>query len=333
MDITVLLGDPRLPYSYNLSNQFEPQDHLAVSRLREALDTLTGYRFQFLDDHERLWQTLEQDRPALVLNFCNTGYRNAPTRQLHITAMLEMLEVPYAGAGPEAMVLCHHKYHVYAQAADLGVPVPWNILADPAQPDVRLPELYPAFIKANGGDGSIGIGPNSLVHGPDEAERCLRELHALLPEQLALIQDYLPGPEYSVGVVGNPHSGLTVLPPLQIDFSALDDDLPPIMTYESKVDPHSPYWEKVRFIPAESERACQHMTAYAKLMFERMGCRDYARMDFRADAEGMPRLIDINAHPMWGEGGMLATVTSYQGRSYAQLLESIIDAARTRMQL
>ena len=73
------------------------------------------------------------------------------------------------------------------------------------------------------------------------------------------------------------------------------------------------------------------MASHTGLMFERLGCRDYARMDFRADAQGEPRLIDVNAHPMWGAGGMLATMTGYMGQSYAEFLQSIIQAATLRL--
>ncbi|MCO6439972.1 MAG: D-alanine--D-alanine ligase [Nitrococcus mobilis] len=335
MDITVLLGDPRLPYRYNLSNRFEPHDYLALRRLQEALDQIEGYRFRFLDDHERLWQRLEQEeRPALVLNFCNTGYRNDFARQQHVAALLDMLRLPYAGAGPECMVLCHNKFLVYALAANLGIPVPRQALVGGAQQQATPRSVYPAFIKPNNADGSFGITSSSLVHCPEEAERQLLKMMALLPNPQLLIQEYLPGPEYSMGVLGNPRIGYTVLPPLQVDFSGLPKDLPPIMTYESKVDPRSPYWQHVRFCPATlADHVRQRMIAAAKLMFEWLGCRDYARVDFRCGADGEPRLLDINAHPVWAEGGMLATMAGYLHRSYPQFLESIIAVARTRLQL
>ncbi len=277
--------------------------------MRQALETLDGYRFRFLDDHAQLWRTLENDHASLVLNFCNTGYRNDPARQHHVSAMLDILELPYAGAGPESIVLCHHKFLVYALAADLGVPVPRQVLAKTGNAEACDRAYYPGFIKPNGGDGSIGIDTSAVVSDPAEARRYLQTLDALMPGQDILIQEYLPGPEYSIGVIGNPHTGYTVLPPLKIDFSALDSGLPPVMTYRSKVDPASPYWQKVRFVQACSEAASRQMTSHAGLLFERLGCRDYARMDSRADAQGEPRLIDVNAHPMWGAGGMLATMT------------------------
>lgn len=330
IDVTVLLGDPRLPYPYNLSNRFEQHDHDAVEELRRALETLDDYRFRFLDDHARLWQTLEEERPTLVLNFCNTGYRNDPARQHHIAAMLDILERPYAGAGPESMVLCHHKFLVHALAVELGVPVPQQVLARPGDVEACDRVCYPAFIKPNGGDGSIGIDPSALVRDSREAREYLKTLDALLPGREVLIQEYLPGPEYSIGVVGNPHTGCTVLPPLEIDFSNLDPELPRILTYSSKVDPASPYWRKVQFVQARSEAAIQRMTRHAGVLFERLECRDYARMDFRSDAQGEPRLMDVNAHPMWGATSMLPTMAGYAGQSYPDFLQSIIQAAIPR---
>lgn len=330
-DITVLLGDPRLPYSYNLSNEYEPQDHRAVEQLREALATLEGYRFRFLDDHTTLWQTLQAQAPDLVLNFCNAGYYNDPARQHHVAAMLDVLGLPYAGAGPESMVLCHNKFFVYALAAELGVPVPRQVLSRTNDPTACDRAPYPAFIKPNGGDGSSGIETNALVRDADAARHYLAELDASERGQEVLIQEYLPGPEYSIGVIGNTEGGYTVLPPLEIDFSALDRDMPPIMTYRSKVDPASPYWQRVAFTPARSATARAQIERHAGILFEHLGCRDYARMDFRSDEQGQARIIDVNTHPMWGNGGMLPTMAGYAGQSYAAFLASIIQAAAGRL--
>ena len=55
------------------------------------------------------------------------------------------------------------------------------------------------------------------------------------------MQEYLPGPEYGIGLIGNPGQGLDALPPLQVDFSALPEGLAPILSYESKSLPDSPF--------------------------------------------------------------------------------------------
>ena len=73
------------------------------------------------------------------------------------------------------------------------------------------------------------------------------------------------------------------LPILEVDFSKLDPKLPKILGYESKWEPDSPYWTQVRYQEAElSEVHQQQMIEHSARLFERLGCRDYARFDFRA---------------------------------------------------
>lgn len=332
-DVAVLLGDPRLPYQYNPGNAFDAHDFQAVERLEEVLATLGNYQFRFLDDHDQLWESLRASKPVLVLNLCNTGFRNKPEHQAHVAAMLEMLEVPYVGAAPECMALCHHKFLVYALARDIGIPVPEGRLLDASESGITEIEFFPSFIKPNAGDGSIGISDASIVHNAREAREVIETLRAELNNPLLLLQEYLPGPEYSVAVVGNPGIELLALPPIEIDFSSLGNSHAPILTHESKNDPHSLYWRSVHLRQSDAGALNEQMMTHAKRLFERIGCRDYARFDFRVDRDGTPHLIDVNAHPMWGEEGMLASAMRYGGYEYAGLFEFILRAAQRRLGL
>src|SRR3546814_17372208 len=75
----------------------------------------------------------------------------------------------------------------------------------------------------------IGITSEAVVHTPGEAVRYLTRLREMLPGRPILIQEYLTGTEYSVGIVGNPGQGYHVLPLLEVDYSGLDPALPPIL--------------------------------------------------------------------------------------------------------
>lgn len=330
--ITVLLGDPRLPYAYNRSGRFEAQDFAAVRRLEAALGELGDYDFELLDDHARWSERLSQGRPGLVLNFCNTGFRNRVFQQLHVPALLETLELPYIGAGPACMALCHDKGMVLSLAGECGIPMPRQRYARLSGDALPRVERYPALIKPNFSDGSLGVEADALVRDEAEARRCLGRLAEQFDRPGVLIQDYLPGPEYSVALVGNPDTGFERLPPVEIDFSALGEGLPPILTYASKVDPGSPYWRRIGLRRARAPEALdERLQGRCRALFERLGCRDYARFDFRCDAEGEARLIDVNGHPMWGEGGMMATMAEHAGWGYAGLLRRIIEAGRRRL--
>jgi len=329
LQITVVLGDPRMPDRSKPGGWFTPDDLDQVVRLKTALEAIEGYAFDYWDDHTILLQRLQSDRPAFVLNFCDTGYRNDAGLELHIGAYLEMLGIPSSGSAPVALGLCYDKALVRAVAWTHGVAVPDEIVLAPQE--MLGTTRYPVFIKPNRGDGSLGISTKSLAASRDEAEVCLTQLRAQLPGSVVIVQEYLDGKEFSVGLIGNPGDGFDFLPILEVDYSALDPALPRLLDYGSKTDPESPYWNNVHFVSA---RVPEHSEAQMKkdcmLLFERLGLRDYGRFDFRCDSGGAVKLLEINPNPAWCWDGKLAHMASLRGEDHSDLLANIIGAARRR---
>lgn len=329
--VAVLSGDPDLPYSYGVDGRFPPEEIEAVDRVMKTLEKMSGFDPVRFDDHERYIDELRKNPPDIALNFCDTGYRNLLSNESNLPGFLEMLEIPYTGSGPGTMALCGDKALVRLLAASHGIPVPNEKVVDLAADPMMLPDLYPAMIKPNGGCGSIGVTQDSVVHDQAEADRYLRWMAEELDEPRALIQDFLTGPEYTLGVVGNPDQGLEALPVLEIDYSKLDPDLPPILSYGSKADPDSPYWNALQFKQAELDEETQaRMVEQSFWLFERLGFRDYARIDFRAGADGVPRMLDANFNPTWSPDGKFAMMAGWAGYDYGQLLEKILEAAMAR---
>ncbi len=327
--VSVLLGDPRLPDRTKPGGRFTADDEDQVKRLKRALAELDAYSFEYWNDHEHLLEALEHKRPRFVLNFCDTGFRNDVARELHLPAYLELLEIPYSGSGPVAIGLCCDKAWVRAVAEAHGVAVPREVFIRPGQ---SLPAIeYPAFIKPNRTDGSLGIRPESIVHDAEQARAYVERLGRELPDADLVVQQFLSGAEFSVGVIGNPATGLTLLPVLEVDYSGLDPSLPRLLDYGSKTDPASPYWTDVRFRKAQLEPAIrERISGWCHTLFERLQLRDYARFDFRADGAGEIRLMEVNANPAWCWDGKLAHMVELAGGSHADLLRRIIEAARAR---
>lgn len=331
LTITVLSGDPDLPYEYGVDGRFSDDDAAAAERVVATVNGLDGYEARHLCHHARLIDELRADPPDLALNLCDTGYANRLANEPHVPALLELLDIPYTGAGPPAMHRCADKAMVRLTAAAHGIPVPNELLVDLGADPVSRPDLYPAIIKPNAGCGSMGMTRDCVVHDPAEAEAYLRKLAEETDWTHALCQDFLTGAEYTLGLLGNPGQGLTVLPPLEIDFSALDPGLPHILTYGSKADPESPYWQALRFRRAQLDEETQaRMVEHAAWLFERLELRDYARIDFRSGADGVPRLLDANFNPTWNDDGKMAIMAGWAGHEYADLLRMIIDGARFR---
>lgn len=330
--VTVVLGDPRLPDSVKRNGQFNEEDIETTRRLKEALAELPGYEYRFLDNHASLVTDFRANPPQMVLNLCDEGFNNDPFLELHLPAVLEMLRVPYTGAGPTCLGLCYNKSLVRAIAAGLDVPVPLETYYDPDDQSATLPSAFPALVKPNYGDSSIGIRQNAVVRSPEELWGYLEELRVELPGRSVLIQEFLTGSEYSVGIVGNPGLTFRNLPPLEVDYSGLDPGLPPILGYESKWIPDSPYWTQIKYHEARiDEDVRRRLFDYSNKLFERLDCRDYARFDFRTDADGEIKLLEVNPNPGWCWDGKLNFMATFAGLRYAELLELILEAAQERI--
>ncbi|MBX3437606.1 MAG: hypothetical protein KF861_08960, partial [Planctomycetaceae bacterium] len=122
-------------------------------------------------------------------------------------------------------------------------------------------------------------------------------------------------------------------PILEVDFSQLPSNLPPILGYESKWEPDSPYWNKLNYHKAEMrEEVRRALVDYSLKLFERLACRDYARFDFRCGPEGIPRLLEVNPNPGWVWDGKLNLMAGMEDQTYPQLLRRILNAALDRLQ-
>lgn len=331
-DVTVLMGDPRLPDEVKRDGVFNSEDLDTINKLKSALSELPGYTFTYLDNHNSLLNDLRQRQSTFVLNFCDEGFNNDALKELHVPAMLEMLGIPYSGASPAALGLCYNKALVRAAAESFDIPVPLESFHDPDDQGATLPSIFPAIIKPCLGDSSLGITQQALVNNTEEAVAYLTELRSWLPGRPLLVQEFLSGAEYTVGLIGNPGLGYTVLPLLEVDYSKLDPSLPQILSYESKWCPDSPYWHDIRYRQAELDDDLRRkMVDWSITLFERLGCRDYARIDFRTDANGQVKLLEVNPNPGWCWDGKMNLMAGYAGYRYADLLRMILEVSQARV--
>jgi D-alanine-D-alanine ligase len=192
--------------------------------------------------------------------------------------------------------------------------------------------VFPALLKPNTGDSSQGITKDAVVHNERGLMDYLDKLRSDFPKRGVLVQEYLTGGEYSVGLIGNPDQGLRALPILEVDYTKLDPNLPKILGYESKWEPGSPYWTQIRYHEATlPDQVQQQLIESSTRLFERLGCRDYARFDFRADAKGEIKLLEVNPNPGWCWDGKLNIMAGFQGMRYSELLGLILTAAVERL--
>ena len=153
-------------------------------------------------------------------------------------------------------------------------------------------------MKPNFGDSSICTTQFSVCNNIVELQSALLQVR----EQMGygkpiLVEELLSGKDISVDIIGNPPGSYTTLPIIMEDYSALPDHLPKIYGYEPKWDPDSLY-SQIRSIPAGLPEATERfLVASCIKLFERLGCRDYARFDWSLDVNGAPKLLEVNPKP------------------------------------
>ena len=330
--IAVITGDPSLPDPTKLGHRYGPEDLKVHAEMRDAFARIDGLQVGVFERHDTLFDDLATFEPELVMNFCDTGFCNRPDQEIHVATQLELLGLPYSGAPPRGMLLCFDKQIVRLVAESLGVAVPAERYVEADDILATTIDAFPALIKPNAADGSVGITKDAVVRDAGEARAYLEWIANTLPGRDVLIQEYLPGTEYGLGVIGNADTGLEALPMLQVDFSGLPDDCEPILSFESKADPDSPYWHDISYAHADlAPAAQQNLADQCRRLFARLSLRDYGRFDFHTAADGTVRLMEVNPNPAWGYDAKLAVMAGLRGWSYADLLEALVATAWGRV--
>lgn len=333
--VAVVMGDPRLPDVMKLGGAFDEDDFYTIDQLRKALAQLEDYRFSFIDDHTMLIDRIRQMSDVdFVLNLCDEGYWNDAKKELHVPALLDLFGKPYTGAGPQCLAFCYDKSLVRGIAHELGIPVPEARFLRPGAATIDLLRVgYPVIVKPNSGDCSLGITQHSVAYTPDELAAALNTVREQVgADRSLLVEEFLTGKDLTIGIIGNASSGYTILPITEDDYSGLPPDLPPICGYEAKWLADSPYMTDVRSIVADIPHATRAFIEECSLtLFERLSCRDYARFDWRLDADGEPHLLEANPNPGWCWDGHMVKQAAHAGYSYADMLRLILEAAEHRI--
>ncbi|MDN5346556.1 MAG: D-alanine-D-alanine ligase [Clostridia bacterium] len=241
-----------------------------------------------------------------------------------VRSLLGQYGIPCSHSPVASMEICRHKSLTYIRLASRGIPVPPHQLLDPSQTNLfaqakkAAKELgFPLFVKPNGGGNSLGIDRDSLVPNYHQLHNKIQAILNTLGEVPVLAEQYLPGPEYTVGIIGpNP---LYVLPPLAFPAGVIRSLE---VKKESKTSPPA--------VIGLKDRHYELLGSLALKTFRAVNACDVLRIDLREDAAGNLYVIDVNGTPSLNPTASLILMAEYLNISYTQIINLILYYSLTR---
>jgi D-alanine-D-alanine ligase len=282
-------------------------------------------------------ERLREARPDIVFNMVE-GLGGA-NREALVPAICEFYGVPYSGSDPFTLALCLDKARTKEVLSYHGIPTAaFQVIAhvDDLTSDAgRLRRLrFPLFAKPLHEGSSKGITEQNFCRTPTELDA---EVRFLLDKyaQPVLVEEYLPGDEFTCAVLGNGASA-QVLPIVGINFGALPPGALPIYGFEAKWlwdRPENPL--RIFACPAPIDDELRSQIERVTLAAYRvLGCRDWSRVDVRLDAEGVPRVVEVNPLPGIlpdpADNSCFPKAARAAGMSYDELIQTCLTLAAER---
>lgn len=294
-----------------------------IAGISQALTTL-GYQVDRIGNVQALLQRLSMGhRWDLVFNICE-GIHGVG-REAQVPAILDIFQIPYVFSDVLVMALTLHKGMTKHVLRDYHIPTPAFIVADDLRDLDNHPLKFPLFVKPVAEGTGKGIGADSRVENQQDLLRVCADRFQRFGQSL-LIEEYLPGREFTVGVVGN-NGDTRVIGMMEIIYKAAAPSK--IYSYENKL--HYEKYIEYRVPEPEVYKACEKVVLDA---WKALKCADGGRMDLRMDAKGLPNFIEVNPlpglNPIHSDLPILARKA---GISYEDLLGLIMQAAVRRLGL
>ena len=315
---------PADPPDHLPEDAFEEYDSEAtVGHIAGALAGL-GHDVRRIPAGRGFVDALREAAPDIVFNIAEG--EGGRCREAHVPAVLEMLGVPYVGSDPLTLCVTLDKPVAKRLVEHEGFPTPPFRTYRSADEFDPPPFPFPAIVKPAFEGSSKGVRTASRALDAAQAEEMVRFVTETYRQE-ALVEAFLPGAEVTVGVLGNDPPRVAGM------MEVVPKTVPPaefVYSLEVKRD-----WENrvaYRVPPSLPEATLARIERCALGIYRALGCRDFARIDFRLDCRGEPHFIECNPLPGLSPGyGDLPILAERMGIPYLSLIREILSHALTRL--
>lgn len=319
--LTYDLRQHYLDLGFSLEETAEFDSPATIEGIAGALNRM-GHETRRIGGARALASALaEGQRWDLVFNIAE-GLRGLGRESL-VPCLLEEYGIPYTFSDPMVLALSLHKGMCKRAIRDAGVrTAPFVVVEDvetTLAPDLR----FPMFVKPVAEGTGKGISDRAVVHDLRELQQRCAELLARF-HQPVLVEEYLPGDEFTVGIVGTGRRARAI-GALQVQIL---QDRSPVYSYENKAE----YEQNVGYVLVTDAGLAARLQQVALAAWRGLGCRDGGRIDLRMDRDDEVCFIEVN--PLAGLNPVdsdLPILCRLVGWSYDDLLDAVVVSARERI--
>lgn len=332
----------KVALTYNLKRSIStdeglPEDYFAefddeetVDAIATALET-NGYKVTKIEADKKVYNLLMKLKPNIVFNIAEG--LNGENREAQIPTILEMLNIPYTGSGPTTLTISLNKGLTHQILNHAGVPSPSFQIFTNAYTEIKKELGFPLVVKPLAEGSSKGIRNNSLVRNEQDLKKQISWVLKTY-NQPAIIEEFLPGREFTVGLIGNNEP--KVLPIVEILFDKLPSGSNPLYSYEAKwiwdtIEKPLKMFSCPAEIPIKLKKKIQNT---AVKTFKILNCRDLCRIDMRLDEKGEPHVLEVNPLPGMipkpDAHSFLPAAATAAGFTYDRLINTILWTALQR---
>lgn len=296
----------------------------------EALEKL-GHEpsYHVLDGRPQSLIALAKCSSDLIFNLTES-YAGDDTKEMQVAAFLDLLEIPYTGAGPHAVILAQDKSIAKKMFAFHGIKSPYFATSYRGTIDHAHDISFPLIVKPTSEDGSIGIGADAVVNSVKELMERVSYIQTEF-DSPALIEEYIEGREIYAAILGS-YESAHALPLVELDLSKLPKGVPRIASQDVKFERDTEAYKLTKSAIAEDldEETEARLTETAIKAYRAVKLRDYGRIDMRLSSKGDVYVIEANPNPWLSSGQEFAMAARKSGLSYTQMIGEIVELAMAR---
>lgn len=288
-------------------------------------DKYDDVRFVIIESVEQIYEVINEKPDLVICGF--KYYKDSEGNKYWISELMENNNINLVGSPRRSIRYDSEKVSAKEELSANGINTPKYLIVDYNELDEeRISKIhYPLFVKPVDAACSFGVDDDSIITNYEELKRKVKQIRDDF-NQNSLVEEFLPGNEYTVGIIGNGEELIVAPIELKSPYHKNGHKFLPHKTKMDNLETHH---------CVDDIKLKEDIILLSKKAFEILGCRDLARIDIKLDANNKPSFMEINMLPGFNKGRSYYPVSFEKNfdMTYDETANAVVKAAIKRLNL